>query len=117
VERNERGAVTAEAAVVIPTLALLTLALAWFVTLGVTQVRVTDAARETARALARGDSDASGLALGRRVAPDGSRFHLRREAGTVVVRVTTPVRSPLAVLSFLPEREVSAEAVARAEGR
>lgn len=114
--RGERGAATAEAAVVLPLLALIALALAWLVTLGVTQVRVTDAARETARALARGDGAQEGLALGRRVAPDDARFDVSGEAGTVVVTVSAPVRSPLSFLSFLPERAVTAEAVARDEG-
>ena len=44
--RDERGAVTAEAAMALPVLVLFTLAMAWLVGLGVTQVRALDAARE-----------------------------------------------------------------------
>ncbi len=40
----------------LPVLVLVTAALAWLVALGVAQVRVVDAARETARAIARGES-------------------------------------------------------------
>jgi hypothetical protein len=116
-EQDEDGAVTAEAAVVLPVLALLALVLAWFVTLGVAQVRATDAAREVARGLARGDAQGSSLALGERVAPQGARFRVSHRSGTVVVEVTVPVRAPLDVLGFLPERQVSTQAVALEEGQ
>ena len=51
--RGERGAVTAEAAVVIPVL----------VALATTQVRVVDSAREAARLAARGDVATARAAL------------------------------------------------------
>ena len=109
---DETGAVTAEAAVVLPLLCLVAVALAWLVTVTVTQVRVTDAAREVARGVARGDQQAQAVEVGRRVAPAGSRFEVREGGGTVKVRVSAPVRSPLDFLAFLPRRHVDAEAVA-----
>lgn len=115
--RDESGAVTAEAAVVIPLVALVAVALAWLVGLGVAQVRVLDAAREVARAVARGDSEASGKALGRRVAPDGARFEVSSDDGTVVVAVSAPVRGLGGVFAFLPSYDVDAEAVALLEER
>lgn len=115
--RDESGAVTAEAAVVIPLVALVAVALAWLVGLGVAQVRVLDAAREVARAVARGDSEASGKALGRRVAPDGARFEVSSDDGTVVVGVSAPVRGLGGVFAFLPSYDVDAEAVALLEER
>ena len=67
---TEAGAVTAEAAVVIPLLLAVTLGLVWLVALAATQVRVVDAAREVARSAARGESDPVAVARGRQVAPD-----------------------------------------------
>lgn len=113
--RSESGAVAAEAAVVLPTLVLLTVALAWLVSLGVAQVRVVDAARETARAAARSESDAQAIGLGRRVAPDGATVRVSRGADEVVVRVSAPVRGPGGVLGWLGPAVVSSRAVAAQE--
>ena len=60
---------------VLPVLVAVALGLVWLVALAATQVRVVDAARETARAAARDDGRASAVALGRRVAPDGATDH------------------------------------------
>lgn len=92
--RDEIGAVTAEAAVVLPLLVLFTLALCWLVSIGVQQARVVDAARETARALARDPDQAKAFALGRQVAPPGARFEVTEEDGTVRVTVEAHVRGP-----------------------
>jgi hypothetical protein len=107
--------VTAEAAVVVPTLVALTLGLVWLVALAVTQVRVVDAARESARALARDEPAQVAVALGRRVAPAGARIDLAEADGTVRVRVVAEVRGPGGVFDFLPAVEVDAEAVSAAE--
>ena len=106
---------TAEAAVVLPVLVGVALALAWVVSLAVTQVRVVDAARETARAAARADSEGVALSLGRRVAPDGARFSISDDGSTVVVSVRAEVRGPGGLLRFLPGLTVSSRAVAAKE--
>ena len=54
--------------------------------MGAAQIRTVDAARETARALARGDDQAAAVARGLRVAPEGSRMPISR--GGDEVRVT-----------------------------
>ena len=113
--RSELGAVTAEAAVMLPVLVLLALGLAWLVTLGATQVRVLDAARETARAAARGEDLSTSVGLGRRVASDGARFSVRDEGDTIEVRVDAPVRGPGGIFAFLPTYSASASAVAAKE--
>lgn len=113
--RTDDGAVTAEAAMVIPVLVVLSAALSWLVCLGVAQVRVVDAAREAARSLARSQDESTALALGRRVAPDGADFTIRREAGTVEVIVTARVRGPGGVFEFLPGYSARATAVAQTE--
>jgi len=114
-DRTERGSVTAETVMVLPLLIAVTVGLAWLLSLAATQVRVVDAAREVARAVARDDDRSSALALGRRVAPDGSRIEVRGDEDTVVVRVRAEVRGALGLFSFLPAVNVDAEAVAAKE--
>ena len=113
--RDQAGAVTAEAAVVLPVLVLFAVGLAWVVALGAAQVRALDAARETARALARGEDSATGLALGRRVATTGARIEVRDEGGTIEVVVDAPVRGPGGLFAFVPAYHVRASAVAARE--
>ena len=65
---------TAELAVAIPTLVLvLFVALSALATV-TDQVRCVDAARATARALARGDEHGAALSAGKRLAPPGASF-------------------------------------------
>lgn len=112
---GERGAATAEAAVVLPLLVSVAVALVWLVALASTQVRVVDAARETARAAARGETDAAAVEQGRRVAPDGAQFQVTRSAEVVTVRVVAEVRGPGGLLAFLPAVPLSSEAAAAPE--
>lgn len=112
---GEAGAVAAEAAVVVPVLALVTVGLAWLVTLGVSHGRVVDAAREAARVVARGESAATGAALARRVGPAGTRAVVNGDGDTVVVTVTAPVRPPGGILGFLPPVDLHAQAVSLRE--
>jgi hypothetical protein len=112
---GERGAVTAEAAVVVPLLVAVAMALVWMVSLAATQLRLVDAARETARAAARGDSDASSVDEGEQVAPTGARFELTRSGDRISVRVRADVHGPGGLLTFLPPVQLSADAVAAEE--
>lgn len=112
--RNQAGAVTAETAVALPVLVILTAVLAWMVALGVTQARVVDAARETARALARGEAESVSQGYGRRVAPDGARFRITRSDGEVRVEVDAKVSGPGGVFT-LPGFLAHSTAVARVE--
>ena len=113
--RTERGTVTAETVMVLPILLAVALALAWLLSLAAAQVRVVDAARETARAAARDDRHADAVALGRRVAPDGARITVREAGDTVVVRVRAEVGGPGGILRLVPGVSVDAEAVAARE--
>lgn len=115
--RGERGAVTAETAMVLPLLVAAALGLVWMLALAVTQVRVTDAAREVARALAREEPQASAVALGRRVAPPGARFDVREDGSVVSVAVSAEVSGPGGLFAFLPGVLVDATAVAAQEPR
>lgn len=106
--------VTAETAMALPVLLVVTAAMAWLVGLGISQMQVTDAAREGARALARGDSEAEAAALARRAAP-GAEVDVDRVDGLVVVTVTGRVEPP-GLLDAFGHATVRADATAREEG-
>ncbi|WP_395243834.1 TadE family type IV pilus minor pilin [Agromyces sp. MMS24-K17] len=65
---GERGSATAELAVALPAVALVLAACLGAVQLGAQQVRLTDAAADAARALARGESSGDAAAIANRVA-------------------------------------------------
>lgn len=116
---GERGAVTAELAMVLPLLVALTIGLVWVLSVGAAQLRVIDAARETARAIARGDDVAAAVAAGEHVAPDGGRVAVTSagaDGGTVRVEASARIAGPGAVLGWLPGVTVQAVAVAVSEG-
>jgi hypothetical protein len=102
---------------VLPLLVAVALGLAWLLALASTQVRVVDAAREVARAVARDESESTAVGLGRRVAPDGATISVQQQGDTVVVRVAVRVHGPQGVLRALPGARVHAEAVAARERR
>jgi hypothetical protein len=113
--REERGAATAELAMVLPLLVAVALGLVWLLTVGAAQVRTVDAARETARALARGEDQASAIRRGLEVAPDGSHIAVSRADGQVRVRVTGRVDGPGGLFGRLPSPALQAEAAAADE--
>jgi Tfp pilus assembly protein PilX len=84
---NDRGSATAELAVGLPALVLLTLVALTAVRAVLTTVECVDAAREAARAAARGDA---GVAAGERAAPPGASVTLTDDGGTV--RATVRLR-------------------------
>jgi len=104
--------VTAETAVVLPVLLLVLACAVAAVTVVGAQLRCVDAAREGARAAARGDETAAVRALVARAAPDGAETAVAMSGDEVRVTVTAAV----AALGPLPLRiAVSAEAVALRE--
>ncbi len=100
---------TAELAVALPVLMLLVLTAVYAVQVAGTRVRCLDAAREVARAAARGDTRAPGMA--RAVLP-GSSVVVRRGGETVTATVTIRLR-PLG--AGLPAVTVSEVATAQVE--
>ncbi|MER7854734.1 MULTISPECIES: TadE family type IV pilus minor pilin [Streptomyces] len=107
---RDRGAVTAEAAVVIPVLVAFTMALLWALVAAADQIRCVDAARAGARAAARSEPEAAVLAAARDTAPRRARVEVGRAGDLWRVRVEAPTPGP-AVLSLT----LRAEAVALAE--
>ncbi|MEW2163573.1 TadE family type IV pilus minor pilin [Streptomyces sp. NPDC007084] len=107
---RDGGFVTAEAAVVLPSLVLVGMALVWALLAASAQIQCVDAARAGARAAARQDSPEAVVATARRVAPAGADVTVSREEDLVRVRVGARTPGP-AALSV----GVSDEAVALAE--
>ncbi len=114
---REAGSVTAEAAVVLPSL-FVVLALAVFALACVSaQLRCTDAAALAARAAARGDSAAVVEASARAVAPEGAQVQVTRRGPHVEVVVRAGVRPLGAAVGSLGPVRVSGRAVAAREDR
>lgn len=104
--------VTAETAVVLPVLLLVLAGAVAAVTLVGAQLRCVDAAREGARAAARGDTVAAVSAIADRAAPDGAVTAVMVSGEEVRVTVTADVPA----LGVLPLRVgVAAQAVALRE--
>jgi Flp pilus assembly protein TadG len=113
--RHDRGAATAELVMVLPVLVAVVLGLTWLLSLGVAQVRTVDAARETARALARGDDTATAITRGEQVGPARTSVAVTRGDGQVSATATAEVRGPGGLFGFLPAVHLHAVAVAAAE--
>jgi hypothetical protein len=95
--------VTAEAAIVIPVIVLVAAALTWLVVLVIAQIQVVDAARDAARAMARGDDADAAIGHAVRVAPEGADVSVSESADqTVTVTVEVEARAPGWMLVPLP---------------
>ena len=112
---DESGAATAELAMALPLLVAVTAGLVWLLAVGAAQVRVVDAARETARAAARGDGADEAVARGLQVAPEGSRVTVAVSGDRVRASAAGGVAGPGGLFDFLPAVTVHAEAVAALE--
>ncbi|MEV6318015.1 TadE family type IV pilus minor pilin [Streptomyces sp. NPDC051776] len=92
--RSDEGYVTAEAAVVLPTLVLFAAVLLWGLMAAACQIQCVDAARAGARAAARSEPRAATLAAVRSAAPRGADVAIRREGDLVRVRVEAATAGP-----------------------
>lgn len=99
----------------VPLLLALTLGLVWLLSLGIAQVRIVDATREAARAVARGDPTDAAVARGLEVAPPGSDLSVSATEGGVLVRGTVSVDGIGGLFDALPSVRLTAEAVAAVE--
>lgn len=88
---GDAGMVTAETAVVLPVLVFVLAAALAAVSVVTAQMRCTDAAREGARAAARGESSAAVQEIAASSAPDASTVSVDRDGETVTVRVSAAV--------------------------
>ncbi|MFT4187046.1 MAG: TadE family type IV pilus minor pilin [Aeromicrobium sp.] len=113
--RDEDGMATAELAVVAPFgVTLLVLAL-WLVSLGYHQIRLTDAAREAARVVARGDDPGAAEQLARELSPDGAEVEIDQEGGLVTVTVSARSSLPGDWFDGALGRDLESSAVAAVE--
>lgn len=112
---DESGAATAELAMALPLLVAVTVGLVWLLAVGAAQIRVVDAAREAARAAARGDGRDEAVARGLQVAPQGARVSITVAGDRVSASAAGPVPGPGGLFDFLPGVTVEADAVAALE--
>ena len=105
---DDRGMVTAELAACLPVLVLLLAVALSAVSVASQRVRAQDAAREAARAAARGDPVAAGR-LARDAAP-GTKLQVSESRGeiTVVATVEAHLLVPFLPLVTVTERAVAA---------
>ena len=114
-DASERGAVTAELAMALPLLLAVTVGLVWLLSIGLAQVRTVDAAREVARALARGEEQSVAVGLGESIAPDGVTFTITRVGERITVHAHGKASGPGGLLPFVSGATLSAQATALAE--
>ena len=99
----------------VPLLLAVTLGLVWLLALATAQVRMVDATREAARAVARGDSTDEAIERGRLVAPAGAALTVTTLDDRVVVSGSVTVDGVGGLFDALPSVEVTADAVAARE--
>ena len=99
----------------VPLLLAVTLGLVWLLTLATAQVRMVDATREAARALARGDGSDEALQRGHLVAPAGAALTVTTLDDRVVVSGSVTVDGVGGLFDALPSVELTAQAVAARE--
>ncbi|MDP9886285.1 Flp pilus assembly protein TadG [Sinomonas atrocyanea] len=101
---SPRGSVTAEFAVAVPAVILLLGFLLGAVSAAVCQVRVEEAARAGARAVAKGEDPGAVAREIARVAGSGAEHSVDASAGVVTVRVSAAVPGPVAAAAGLRAR-------------
>ena len=90
--RGDAGMVTAEIAVAIPAVVVLLGGLIAVVAAVAAQLRCVDAAREGARAAARGDPQSAVVAIARQAAPAGASVTVSTSGDSVTVTVRASTR-------------------------
>ena len=113
--RRERGMVTAELATIVPFGVAFAFLLLWVISLGLTQIRITDASREAARMLARGEGIEAATRMARSHAPDGASVSVDTGSGVVTVKVTARSRMPLPYFSHVGSQPMESASVAAVE--
>ena len=113
--RSERGSVTAETAIVLPVIVVMLLAASWAIGLVVAQIRCTDAARDVARAVARGEPEEDARRIGLRAAPSGSEVAITRTGDDVTVLVSHAVALDWPVLGPVSAVDLEARATVQVE--
>lgn len=113
--RRERGMVTAEMMTIAPLGVALAFLLLWVVSLGLTQVRLADASRESVRMVARGETAADARAAARDHAPAGARVRVTSDDGIVTVTVSARSRMPVPFFHGVGSRSMTSSSAAAQE--
>ncbi|MDQ6752443.1 MAG: hypothetical protein M3017_03270 [Actinomycetota bacterium] len=103
---------TAELAITLPALTAVLALLLLGTVVGVTQLRLEEAAGSAARSLARGDSVATATAAAQQIAGGRAETTVVFESGFVQVHVSSAISGPLSGLISWP---LAASAIARVE--
>lgn len=112
--RDERGAVTAEMAFALPVLISVLLLGMWSIGLVVLNIRCIDAARDVARAVARGEPADQAKSIGHRTLPAGT-ITITRDGSDIRVTVSTPPAHSPPLLTFITPTRLTATATVQAE--
>lgn len=99
----------------LPVIAVFAITCLWLFAVASMQVRATDAAREVARMVARGDDVADARAAGRSITSEQARVSVGDGGSTIRVQVEVESPAPWGFLSFLPAPTITASAVAAKE--
>ncbi|WP_129666645.1 TadE family type IV pilus minor pilin [Phytoactinopolyspora endophytica] len=86
--------VTAELAAALPALALVMVMAIWVIGLTSVQLRCSDAAREAARAAARGEDMSTVREIAEAVAPDEAQIDIAHADGLVTIEVRATLEAP-----------------------
>lgn len=112
---RERGMVTAELMTIAPLGIAFAFLLLWIVSLGLTQLRLADASRESARMVARGESSSAAERAARHYAPRGATVDVTTERGLVTVTVRARSQLPIPFFSGIGSRAMDSTSVAAQE--
>ncbi|NIK54888.1 TadE family type IV pilus minor pilin [Kribbella shirazensis] len=105
---------TAELALALPVLVLLLLLGIWSIGLVVLNIRCIDAARDVARAVARGEPADQAKAIGRRTVPNGT-ISITRDTSDIHVTVTAAPTHKPPLLTLVTPTHITATATLQAE--
>jgi len=111
---SDRGAVTAELAITLPVLLSLLLLGIWSIGLVILNIQCIDAARDVARAVARGEPPDQAKAVGHRAIPTGT-ITITREGPDIHVTVTAIPAHNAPLLSALAPTHLTAHATLQSE--
>ena len=113
--RTQRGAVTAEVAIALPILLTLLFLGIWLIGVVTTNIRCIDAARDVARAVARGEGLETAQEIGRRTAPSDATITISRTGHDIQVTVTAMPYRNAPLLAALPATPITATATLQSE--
>ncbi|MEV6287282.1 TadE family type IV pilus minor pilin [Kribbella sp. NPDC051770] len=113
--RTDQGTVTAEFALLFPVLMATIIAGVWCVGLVITNIRCVDAARDVARAVARGETEAAAQSIGKKAAPKNATIEIQTTNGQIQVTVKTARAVDWPLFAPLPNIPVEAEATLQSE--